>query len=452
MITRATYSLLLYLLLPLIVIRLLWRGLQAPAYRHRWGERFGFYRNVKIEADLCIQPPSPLSSCKGEGVEVWLHAVSVGEFVAAIPLIRTLMEELPEEQILVTTMTPTGSARVLETFGAKVQHCYLPYDLPGAVSRFLNHYHPALAVVMETELWPNLFHQCGKQQIPLILANVRLSQRSLQGYQRWIPRLAKEALQQVSWAAVQSDADRDRLIQLGIDVEKATITGSIKFDMTLPESLPAEGKKLRDQLGGDRLVWIAASTREGEEGHVLEAHQQILQQTPDALLILVPRHPERFDGVFKQAQSAGFTVVRRSENLPPSRPSPLKGEGDQVFEIYLGDTMGEMLLLYAAADLAYVGGSLVPTGSHNMLEPAALGKPVLFGAHRFNFAEISQLLIDQGAAREVQNANELAEQVVDLLQNPQRSTEMGHQGARVVEQNRGALQRLLTGIRAHLPE
>ena len=443
MITRTAYSLLLYLLLPLILLRLLWRGLRAPAYRRRWRERFGFY----------AQPPSPPSSFKGDGVEVWLHAVSVGEFIAAIPLIRSLADELPLEQILVTTMTPTGSARVIETFGDQIQHCYLPYDFPGAVSRFLHHYSPSVAVVMETELWPNLFHQCKKQQIPLLLANVRLSQRSLQGYQNWIPRLAKEALQQVDWAAVQSESDCRRLIQLGLNPEKAEVTGSIKFDLTLPESLLIEGKQLRDQLGGNRPVWIAASTREGEEEYVLEAHQQVLQQIADVLLILVPRHPERFDGVFKQAQSVGFTVVRRSSGvLPPSLPSPCKGEGDKAFEVYLGDTMGEMLLLYAAADVAYVGGSLVPTGSHNMLEPAALGKPVLFGPHRFNFAEISQLLIDQGAAQEVLSAEELAEQVITLLQNPQHSAAMGARGKQVVEQNRGALQRLLSGIRVHLPE
>lgn len=434
MITRTAYSLLFYLLLPLIVVRLLWRSLQSPAYRRRWGERFALYRKEAPE------------------VKVWLHAVSVGEFVAAIPLIRALMEEMLAEQILVTTMTPTGSARVRESFGGQVQYCYLPYDFPGAVSRFLDRYRPSVAVVMETELWPNLFHQCGKRKIPLLLANVRLSQRSLEGYQRWIPRLAKESLQQVSWAAVQGEADRGRLIQLGIDAKKAEVTGSIKFDLSLPDTLKDQGITLREELGAERPVWIAASTREGEEEKVLEAHQQVLQKIPDALLLLVPRHPERFEGVARQVRTAGFELMRRSEDLPPPRPSPLKGKGVKALlvEVYLGDTMGEMLLFYAASDVAYVGGSLVPTGSHNMLEPAALGKPVLFGPHRFNFAEISQLLIDQGAAREVRSEDELAKQVVQLLQQPELRARMGSQGVRVVEQNRGALEKLLAGIRRYL--
>ncbi len=420
--SRITYSLLLYLLLPLILLRLIWRGVRAPAYRKHWGERFGLYSES--------QTP----------VQIWLHAVSVGEFVAAVPLIRQLMEEVEPAQILITTMTPTGSARVCAEFGDVVQHVYLPYDLPGAVIRFFDHFNPVVAVVMETELWPNLFHQCGKRQIPLVLANVRLSQRSLEGYQRWIPRLAKEALQQVNWAAVQDEADRDRLIKLGIDREKATVTGSIKFDITLPESLPAEGKQLRDQLGIERPIWIAASTREGEEGYVLQAHQLILQQIPDALLILVPRHPERFNAVAKQVNGNNLQLARRNK-------SELC---DATIQVYLGDTMGEMLLLYAASDVAYVGGSLVPTGSHNMLEPAALGKPVLFGPHRFNFAEISQLLIDQGGAREVSDAAALAEQVAQLLQQPTLREQMGDAAQQVVEQNRGALQKLLAGIRQQL--
>ena len=436
MVTRTLYSLLLYLLLPLILMRLLWRGVKAPAYRRRWGERFALYRG------------------EASRVKVWIHTVSVGEFVATIPLIRALCEEIPAQQILVTTMTPTGSARVKETFGDQVQHVYLPYDLPDAVVRFLRHFHPTVALVMETELWSNLFHHCAARQIPLLLGNVRLSQRSLKGYQRWIPRLAREALQQVSWAAVQGEADRGRLIELGMNAGSTEVTGSIKFDLTLPESLQEQGVALREALGASRPVWIAASTREGEEGYILDAHRQVVQQMPDALLLLVPRHPERFDGVARQVQSTGFELARRSQDIyPHPSPPPARGRAlDSSIQVYLGDTMGEMLLLYAASDVTYVGGSLVPTGSHNMLEPAALGKPVLFGPHRFNFAEISQMLIDQGAACEVQDANKLAAQVIDLLQRPDRRAQMGAQGVRVVEQNRGALLKLLQGIKSHLPE
>ena len=421
---RLTYSLLLYLLSPLILLRLIWRGLRAPAYWGRWGERFGFYGKDRQQAQL------------------WIHAVSVGEFVAAVPLIRALMKEVPANQILVTTTTPTGSARVNAEFGDRVLHAYLPYDFPGAVKRFLRYFRPQLGIVMETELWPNLFYQCEEHQMPLLLANVRLSQRSFEGYRRWVGPLVREVLQSVSWAGLQGEADRKRLVELGMNPERAEVTGSIKFDLVLPEGLLEKGEQFRGELGTKRPVWIAASTREGEEQYVLEAHQQVIRQVPNALLVLVPRHPERFNGVAKQAQSIGVKVVRRTEG----------GECSHDTQLYLGDTMGEMLLFYAAADVAYVGGSLVPTGSHNMLEPAALGKPVLFGPHRFNFAEISQMLIDQGAALEVKDSSDLAEAVIDLLQNPEKRRQQGLQGRRVVVQNRGALDRLLTGIRRFLPK
>ena len=421
---RMTYSLLLYLLLPLILLRLFWRGLVAPAYWKRWGERFGFYGTDHQQAQL------------------WIHTVSVGEFVAAAPLIRALMEEVPAGQILVTTTTPTGSTRVRAEFGDRVLHAYLPYDFPGAVKRFIRYFRPQLGIVMETELWPNLFHRCGEHKMPLLLANVRLSQRSFEGYRRWVESLVRDALQRVSWASLQGEADRKRLVQLGMLPERAEVTGSIKFDLTLPEELLEKGEQFRGVLGSQRPVWIAASTREGEEQYVLEAHRRVIRQIPGALLVLVPRHPERFNGVAKQAQSIGVKVVRRTEG----------GECSHDTQLYLGDTMGEMLLFYAAADVAYVGGSLVPTGSHNMLEPAALGKPVLFGPHRFNFAEISQMLIDQGAALEVKDSSDLAEAVIDLLQNPEKRRQQGLQGRRVVVQNRGALDRLLTGIRRFLPK
>jgi len=367
--------------------------------------------------------------------------------MVAVSLIDGLRESFPSLRILVTTNTSTGADRVYKICKGQVDHVYLPYDLPGPVSRFLNFFRPVTGVILEREIWPNLFHQCGRQQIPLLLANVRLSQRSFEGYRRWVSPLVKGALQQVSWAGVQGEADCKRLIDLGIDPGKANVTGSIKFDLTLPESLGEQGKSLRNELGAQRPTWIAASTREGEEQYVLKAHQQILQQIPDALLILVPRHPERFNSVARQVESAGFQLVRRSDPRPG--PPPLRGR-EAVAEVYLGDTMGEMLLLYAASDVAYVGGSLVPTGSHNMLEPAALGKPVLFGPHRFNFAEISQMLIDQGAAQEVLDADQLAAAVIDLLQNPEKQQQQGRQGQRVVEQNRGALDRLLIGVRKYL--
>jgi len=415
---RKLYSSLLYLLIPTILLRAAWRGFSAPAYWWRWGERFGLYRGG------------------GPKVDIWIHAVSVGEFIASVPLIRRLLESDPDNKILVTTTTPTGSARVGAEFGSEVHHVYIPYDLPGATRRFLRHFRPSLGVVMETEIWPNLFHYCGKYNIPLITANVRLSQRSLEGYQRWIPKLAKKALQNVTWATVQGGADAKRLITLGAEPDRVEVIGSIKFDLTLSDNIEQQGLELRNQLGISRPLWIAASTREGEEGYVLDAHLRLLEQIPNALLILVPRHPERFSAVAKLISSRGLGSVCRSSGQPC---------GDEV-QVYLGDSMGEMLLLYSASDVAYVGGSLVPTGSHNMLEPAALGKPVLFGPHRFNFAEASQLLLDRGAAQEVTSADQLAGAVIDLLQNREKRQHMGAQGRRAVEQNRGALDRLMEGI------
>ncbi len=418
---RILYSLLLYLITPLVLLRLLWRSRALPAYRQRIGERFGFYR----------QPVEP--------VMVWIHAVSVGEFMATIPLIERLQQ--PSVRILVTTMTPTGSARVVERFQGSVEHCYLPYDLPGAVSRFLDHFRPSVGVVMETELWPNLFHGCSKRGVPVILANVRLSQRSMEGYQHYASRLVAETLQQVGWIAAQGEADRTRLLQLGAESDKVSVTGSIKFDMTIPESIHQQGETLKQELGDGRLIWIAASTREGEEVQILQAHRMLLQQIPDVLLLLVPRHPERFDSVAKLVQGQGLGLARRSRQQMC----------DTDTQVYLGDTMGELLLLYAASDVAFVGGSLVPTGSHNMLEPAALGKPVLFGPHRFNFSEISQLLLECGAALEVIDAQQLAVVLGDLLSAPQRREQMGAVGSAVVTENRGAVERLYSGLMQYLP-
>ncbi len=398
--SRIRYTALLYLLLPLTLLRLLWRGIRQPDYRQRWGERLGFYGGEE------------------RPVRIWIHAVSVGELVAALPLIRRLEETVPLSQMVVTTTTPTGSARVRAALGSAVQHVYLPYDLPGMVARFLCHFRPKVGVVMETEIWPNLFAQCRRRSIPLLLANVRLSQRSLEGYRRWAPVLARETLRQVAWLAVQSEADGDRLRQLGADKDHITITGTIKFDLQIDPEQIAAGVALRRQLGADRPIWIAASTREGEEEIILAAHQRLLQHDPELLLILVPRHPERFDHVARLVERRGLRLQRRTAAWSLTA----------LPQVYLGDTMGELLLHYAAADIAFVGGSLVPLGSHNMLEPAALGLPVLFGLHRFNFAEVSELLLQEQAASEVENGDALVTELLKLLADPQR----GEGGTRAV--------------------
>ncbi|HHC72300.1 MAG TPA: 3-deoxy-D-manno-octulosonic acid transferase [Thiotrichales bacterium] len=413
---RILYFALLYLSAPLVMIRLLWRSRNLPDYRRRWGERFGFYG-----------APPPAGG-------IWLHAVSVGEVQAAVPLLRELLQRHPDHSVLVTTTTPTGSTRVRDLFGGKVHHVYLPYDLPDAVGRFLDWARPSLGLVMETELWPNLFRACARRGIPLLIANARLSPRSFRGYRR-LRRLVRATLADVTRIAAQSETDAARFRALGADPERVVVTGSIKFDLRLPASLREQAEVLRRALGSHRAVWIAASTHEGEEEAILAALDEV-RDLASALLILVPRHPDRFDRVAALCQRRGLPVARRSRD----------GEVTAETRVYLGDTLGELPLLYAAADVAFVGGSLVPVGGHNVLEPAALGVPVLFGPYHFNFPEIAPMLIEAGGAVEVADARHLVAQVADLLRDPNRAHQMGEAGLALVEANRGALGRLLEQI------
>ena len=415
---RSLYSLLFHLLLPLIALRLLWRAWRAPAYARRIGERFAF----------------GLPEVRAGGI--WLHAVSVGESIAAAPLIRQLQKRYPDWPITVTCMTPTGSERIRALFGDSVAHCYLPYDLPWAARRFLRHLQPRLAVIMETELWPNHIHQCARLGVPVALANARLSERSARGYARFA-RLTAPMLAQMNLIAVQTEAEAARFRALGARAACVQVTGSIKFDLKIDEQLLADAAELRQQWGaGQRPVWIAASTHAGEDEIILAAHRQILIQHPDALLILVPRHPERFASVYDLCQREGFATRRRSLNEAVAVDSA----------VLLGDTMGELLFLYALSDVAFVGGSLVPNGGHNLLEPAALGKPVLSGPQVFNFLEIAAQLRAEGALTEVADAASLAEAVLRLWLQPALAQQMSSAGARVMRRNQGALQRLLDGL------
>lgn len=411
---RLLYTLSLYLLLPFVLLRLLRRGLRAPAYLRRWPERFGRFPHTP--------PPGA----------IWIHAVSVGETIAAFPLVRALQHRHPQRPIIFTTTTPTGSERVTREFGAGVLHGYLPYDLPGAVARFLARTRPALAVILETELWPNMYAACSARHIPLIVANARLSARSAAGYRR-VARLARATLEQVALVAAQGEADAERFLALGAPRDRVRVTGNLKFDLAVAPDIMERGQTLRDGWGRHRPVWIAASTHEGEEALVLAAHARARGQIPDLLLLLVPRHPERFDRAAELCRASGMPVVRRSEQRPCAPDTA----------VYLGDSMGELMLLYAAADIAFVGGSLVPSGGHNPLEPAALARPVLHGPHVFNFAEISRLLREAGGSREVNDAGELAGTVVDLLRHPEQAADMGKRAHGVVLLNRGALERLL---------
>ena len=372
---------------------------------------------------------------------IWLHAVSVGESIAAAPLVRELLARYPDMPITITCMTPTGSERIQAMFGGaeyagRVQHCYLPYDLPWAAARFLDRVQPKLAVIMETELWPNHIHQCGLRGIPLALANARLSERSARGYARFA-KLTAPMLAELDLIAVQTALEAERFRSLGARDECVEVTGSIKFDLTIDPALLSRAALLREQWQAEsRPVWIAASTHAGEDESVLAAHRQLLKHQPDALLILVPRHPERFNTVFELCQRQGFSTRRRST-------ADAVQADDQVL---LGDTMGELLFLYALADSAFVGGSLVANGGHNLLEPAALGMPVLSGPHLFNFLEIAAQLRAAGALSEVADADALAQRVAQLWREPETAEAMRTAGLAVMQANQGALARLLAGL------
>lgn len=466
------YTWLLRLLFPLIALRLIWRGFRNRGYWRRIPERYGFI-NALPDARV-----------------IWVHAVSVGEARAAGPLVKALTERYPDHRVLITTMTPTGSATVQALFGdgseprplrplrglsrhshipvqqaaghdsrdgggrakqdaraegrpgrgfgERVAHCYVPYDYPSAVRRFLARTHPAIAIIMETELWPNLFRACQARGVPILVANVRMSERSMRGYQR-VARLTCATLRTVRAFAVQTQTEAQRLLALGARPEAVHVTGSMKFEMRLPASLQEQAEVLRRDWGAGRPVWIAASTHEGEDEPVLVAHAALKRELPDALLVLVPRHPERFAAVARLCQKAGFRTVQRSAYT---------GAIDAGVDVVLGDTMGELQLFYAAGDCAFVGGSLVATGGHNVLEASAVGKPVVFGPHMFNFSEIAALTLERGAGTQIEHAGELAGALKAYLANPVRRAEAGEAGRRLVEENRGALEKTLRLVEA----
>lgn len=419
---RFFYSALFYLLIPLILIRLLWRSTRAPEYRRRWLERFGYVPGI-----------DQAQTAK----TIWVHSVSLGETLASVPMIRRLQQRYPEAQLVVTTMTPTGSACVKNTFGDRVYHVYAPYDLPCAVNRFLRRVHPDLLIIMETELWPNLIHGCADQNIPVVLANARLSEKSARGYRRFAA-LTEPMLQCIDSVAVQHEEDGNRFLSLGLPASQLAVIGNIKFDLTLDEPLRTRAAQLRVQwqAGCRRPVLLAASTHRGEDDILLDAFERIRQQFPALLLVLVPRHPERFDEVTQRCLARGLNAVRRSSGKSPAKT-------DQVL---IGDTMGELLVFFGACDIAFVGGSLVPTGGHNLIEPAAWQVPVLSGPHLFNFADVSRLLLEAGGMAICKDARSIANTVIGLLGDPGAAARMGEAAKVVAEKNRGALDRLLAVI------
>lgn len=412
---RTAYAILTYLMLPLYALYWVLRGLGNRAYWDRLGQRYGFGFPQLREGS------------------VWVHAVSVGEVQAAAPLVRALQQRFPERDVLVTTMTPTGAERVRILFGDSVYHCYLPFETTYAVQNFFDAVKPALALVMETEIWPNLYHACGKRGIPLVLVSARISPKSVKRYRRLLP-MFREALSHGILIAAQGETDAKRFLSLGAVPERTWIMGNIKFDFELPKELPANGVAFRaDKLGQSRPIWIAASTHDKEEELVLDAHREVLREIPDALLVLVPRHPERFGTVAQLLKKRKFSFVSRTGGAACSPGT----------EVYLGDTMGELPVFYAASDVAFVGGTLVPIGGHNLLEPGALGLPVITGPHLFNTQDIADLFTDSGASIIVQDSSALAAGVIDLLRDSAARESIGRKGRQIVDANRGALKRLL---------
>lgn len=411
-VVRQLYSALHYLALPYIFLRLAWRGHRDPGYWERWGERFG-----------------RIPALPGDRQTLWIHAVSVGEVQAAVPLVRALLDGGRDLRIVVTTTTPTGQARVRQALGNSVLHRYAPYDLPGAVRRFLERVQPRLVIIMETELWPNILYQCAKRGVPVMLANARLSEQSAASYRR-VAATVGRMLAGIGCIAAQTTRDAERLISLGARPERVRVTGNTKFDVRLPASLSEEAQVLRRCLGVDRSVWIAASTHDGEEQQVLQAFDRVRRELRDSLLVLVPRHPERSPSVAALARKFGHVTATRSD-------APVSCVDASVF---IGDTMGELPLYYAASDVAFVGGSLVKEGGHNMLEPAALGIPVLFGPHVHDVAEISERIIEAGAGRQVRDQEALGAAVVEYMRDANLRHVAGQRGREFVKQNRGALK------------
>jgi 3-deoxy-D-manno-octulosonic-acid transferase len=420
---RLLYLLFVYLAAPIVSAVFLWRGLRDRSYWHHFSERFGYGAR---------SPPQG----------VWLHAVSVGEVQACAPLVSTLSRQYPALPLTVTTFTPTGAARARALFGNIAQVRYVPYDLPGAVRRFFNRVQPKLAVVFETELWPNLYRECGRRRVPLVLASARISARSAGRYRR-LGALFRETLSQTALVAAQGATDAERFRALGADPATTYVTGNIKFDFELPADIAARGVRLREQYAPGRALWVAGSTHEGEEQAVLEAHQLVQKEHAGALLVLAPRHPPRFEEVAQALRTAGVSFLRRSSDGGSARAPQ---GGDAAPAVLLLDTLGELLDFYAAADLAFVGGSLVPIGGHNLLEPAALGVPILTGPNNFNSEEIARLLIARGAVEVVHNATELGARASALLADPEARARMGAAGRASVDGNRGALAKLLALI------
>ena len=422
---RYLYSALFYLLTPFIALRMLLRSRHAPAYRARIAERLGFFK-----ADL---------QCRASST-IWLHAVSVGEVLAAAPIIENLLQRYPDRCLVVTTTTPTGSDRVQALFGSRVFHVYSPWDTPGAVKRFLRKIRPQLLLIMETELWPNMLYHAHHSGCRVVLANARLSQHSADGYARF-GGLAAGMMTQLDMVACQGRADGERFLALGLEEEKLELTGSIKFDLELNSEIRDAAFALGEQWGvKKRSIIVAASTHTGEDEIILEAFVAVRRAFDNCLLVIVPRHPERFETVYELCAAQGWSTVRRSYG----------GAVALQTDVIVGDSMGELLPMLGCASVAIIGGSFISCGGHNALEASAWGVPVITGPSMFNFAEVSELLITAGAMIQVSGSGELADTLVNILSHADKRGAMGMAGEQVVAQNKGAKKRLLNLIDCQL--
>ncbi|MBS9864141.1 lipid IV(A) 3-deoxy-D-manno-octulosonic acid transferase [Vibrio alginolyticus] len=417
MLVRIVYTLLLALASPLLLFGLYKSKPNKPQFGSRWKEHFG------------ITP-----KLKSNDKPIWIHAVSVGESIAATPLIKALKEQNPEQSILITTTTSTGAEQIAK-LGDLIEHRYMPIDFGFAIKGFLKSVQPKQMLIIETELWPNTLHHVYKAGIPITVVNARLSEKSCQNYAK-IQRLFNQLHPCLTQVLCQTDSDAERFERLGVEKKKLSVTGSIKFDIQISEQVKQQGQQLRAQLGKDRPIWIAASTHKSEDEQVLDAHRQVLKSHPNALLILVPRHPERFDDVFTLCQQQGFKTVRRTSTHAVETNT----------QVYLGDTMGEMLTLIGAADICFMGGSLIgdKVGGHNVLEPAALGVPIINGPSFFNFKEIVHEMKQNNLIKIVKNEDELARAIVALIKDVAAHERITSELAHFMLANSGSLQRTTT--------
>ena len=421
-ILRGLYSAALYLLLPVTVYHLIWRGFRQRAYLLRWNERYARYTDAA---------PS------GEP-HLWVHAVSVGEVNAVAPLVNALLRDHPQRRVLITTITPTGSERVAALWGDRVAHVYLPYDLTGAVARFLRHFRPQVALIVETELWPNLLFACRDHGVPAYLINARLSERSLRGYRALRP-LVGRALRTMRAVAAQSDADALRFLRLGARAEQVVVHGNLKFDTRVDPGIASFADEFRKRIAG-RPVWIAASTHPDEESAMLAVDRHLRMRWPQLLMLWAPRHPERFRPVTQLAIDTGLQVATRKLTQLP----------DATDDVFVIDTLGELMGFYACADVAFVGGSLQPVGGHNLLEPAAVGTAIVTGSHLHNFSDIAEQLVQVRALRIASDASAVAVELEALLADDPERARMAAAGRALVEQGGGALQKTLALIDGHL--